>query len=113
MTLPTGIIAIWSGSAASIPAGWTLCDGSPGTPDLRDKFVVGAGGAYAVDAQGGAATHTHTFTTDGHFHTFAAGAAIAAGDDLKDETWPNTDTGTTDAGSSLPPYYALCYIIKL
>lgn len=67
--IPSGGIIMWSGSIASIPAGWYLCNGSNGTPDLRDKFVVGAGSTYAVAATGGSANaivvaHTHTATTD-------------------------------------------------
>jgi hypothetical protein len=62
---PAGVIVLWSGSIGSIPAGWALCNGSNGTPDLRDRFVVGAGSTYAVDATGGSAnaivvSHTHT-----------------------------------------------------
>ncbi len=67
---------MWSGSTATIPAGWALCNGSNGTPDLRDRFIVGAGGSYAVGATGGSAdavvvahTHTGTTATDGnHAH---------------------------------------------
>lgn len=75
---PVGGIIMWSGSVASIPSGWVLCNGSNGTPDLRNRFVVGAGSTYAVDATGGSAdavvvSHTHTATstvTDpGHTHT--------------------------------------------
>jgi hypothetical protein len=66
--IPSGIITMWSGSIASIPGGWYLCNGSNGTPDLRDRFVVGAGSTYAVNATGGSAnatlvSHTHTVTT--------------------------------------------------
>ncbi len=50
---PIGSIIYWPGSAGSIPAGWQLCDGTNGTPDLRDRFVPGAGGAYAVGDAGG------------------------------------------------------------
>jgi hypothetical protein len=65
---PIGGIILWSGSVASIPSGWALCNGSNGTPDLRNRFVVGAGSTYAVDATGGSAdaivvSHTHTATT--------------------------------------------------
>jgi hypothetical protein len=78
--IPTGLISMWSGSIGSIPAGWALCNGTNGTPDLRDRFVVCAGGAYAVAATGGSAdaivvTHNHTATststvTDpGHSHS--------------------------------------------
>jgi hypothetical protein len=78
---PSGGIVLWSGSVASIPSGWLLCNGSSGTPDLRDRFIVGAGSTYAVGATGGSAnatlvSHTHTATsvvTDpGHLHTFSA-----------------------------------------
>jgi microcystin-dependent protein len=70
---PVGGIIMWSGSIVSIPSGWLLCNGSSGTPDLRDRFIVGAGSTYAVNATGGFATyslstaqlpsHTHTGTT--------------------------------------------------
>lgn len=40
--IPTGLISMWSGSIASIPSGWYLCDGNNSTPDLRDKFIIGA-----------------------------------------------------------------------
>jgi hypothetical protein len=73
----TGMIILWSGSIASIPSGFALCDGTSGTPDLRDKFIVGAGSTYAVDATGGSAdatlpthTHTNTVTDPGHFHNY-------------------------------------------
>jgi hypothetical protein len=67
-TIPAGLIAIWSGSTGSIPSGWVICDGSNGTPNLRDSFVIGAGNNYAVGAAGGSAdsivvSHTHTATS--------------------------------------------------
>ena len=77
-SVPAGVIVLWSGSVASIPSGWLLCNGSSGTPDLRDRFIVGAGSTYAVAATGGSAnaivvSHTHTATsvvTDpGHTHS--------------------------------------------
>ena len=52
--VPSGIITMWSGAIADIPLGWALCDGSNGTPDLRDRFIVGAGGSYNVGDTGGA-----------------------------------------------------------
>lgn len=75
LRVPSGVILLWSGSIASIPTGWLLCNGSSGTPDLRDRFVVGAGSSYAVGSTGGAATytlsvgqlpnHTHSLTASG------------------------------------------------
>ena len=53
--IPSGGIFLWSGSIGSIPAGYVLCNGSNGTPDLRNRFIVGAGSTYAVDATGGSA----------------------------------------------------------
>lgn len=71
----TGMVVMWSGSSASIPAGFALCDGTAGTPDMRDKFVLGAGGALPT-AGGSAATTTGastigSFTTDAHVLTLA------------------------------------------
>jgi len=44
-----GLICLWSGAVVDIPAGWALCDGNGGRPDLRDKFVIGAGSTYSPD----------------------------------------------------------------
>ena len=59
---------MWSGAIVNIPEGWALCDGNNGTPNLTDRFVVGAGNAYSVDATGGSAdaivvAHSHTGST--------------------------------------------------
>ena len=88
--IPAGIIMLWSGASGSIPAGWTLCDGTNSTPDLRDRFIVGATGSYPFASTGGSKdavvpNHTHiatgTSTFSGsqlaaHSHTFA-GTALA------------------------------------
>lgn len=85
--IPAGGIIIWSGSTGSIPSGWLLCDGTNGTPDLRDRFIIGAGNTYAVNATGGTAdaivvTHTHTATSvvteSAHQHFIANGDATGA-----------------------------------
>ena len=52
-TIPAGAIIMWSGSIGSIPAGYVLCNGSNGTPDLRDRFIVGSGNNYSVGSSGG------------------------------------------------------------
>ncbi len=78
----SGMIMLWSGSTGTIPSGWVICDGTNSTPDLRNRFVVGAGSTYSVDATGGSAdatlpTHTHTATSSvtdpGHKHLSAQG----------------------------------------
>jgi hypothetical protein len=68
---------MWSGSTAAIPSGWFLCNGSNGTPNLQDRFVVAAGSGYAVGATGGSAnatlvSHSHTVSASGT--TAGAGA---------------------------------------
>ena len=67
----TGLIVMWSGSVASIPVGWALCDGTSGTPDLRGRFIVGAGGDFEPTDIGGATNHNHTGTTGDHALTAA------------------------------------------
>lgn len=138
--IPSGGIIIWSGSTGSIPATWYLCDGTNGTPDLRDRFIVGAGNTYAVNATGGTAdaivvSHTHTATsvvTDpGHNHTFTAsvtnftsptgnpicGAQVQSATTNSNTTGitvatTNATAGVSGTNANLPPYYALAYIMK-
>jgi hypothetical protein len=135
-----GMIMLWSGSSATIPSGWLLCDGANSTPDLRNRFVVGATSTYAVGATGGSAdaivvSHTHTATsvvTDpGHNHTTNLnGTSLVAGgaNGVSNNVYTSTNTGTATTGitvattnassgssgtnANLPPYYALCYIMK-
>ena len=141
-----GMIMLWSGSSASIPSGWLLCNGSSGTPDLRNRFVVGAGSTYAVGATGGSAdavvvshTHTdagHTHTDAGHSHGLSqipnnSNVNIRTGfydkcvgappTDYRTDTgnaniqtaYANIQTaGVSGTNANLPPYYALCYIMK-
>lgn len=111
--LALGVIAIWNGSLATIPAGWQAADGSNGTPDLRDQFIQGAGGVLTPGDTGGASSHTHTFTSDGHSHTITAGTVLNSGVGFDDDTTTDTDSGTTDAATSLPPFHALAYIIRV
>lgn len=120
----SGMIMLWSGTIATIPSGWVLCDGANGTPDLTDKFVVGAvqddaGEAKsnvtgALTVSGGAHPHTHDFTTAGHDHVNSTVEVQAGtGTVVLDDVDPAADTGTTDNVADVPvPYYALAFIMK-
>jgi hypothetical protein len=165
----TGMIMLWSGSVGSIPSGWLLCDGTNSTPDLRNRFVVGAGDTYSVNATGGSTTTTATGSVSGtvagtalteaqmpkHYHryitgqldggtypnnpsyqrnanffggtpddgayeysTYSTGGNAASGDAATgtangdSHTHGFSATFTGNAVTSLPPYYALCYIMK-
>jgi hypothetical protein len=138
--IPTGVITMSSDSIASVPSGWYLFDGANSTPDLRDRFIVGAGSTYAVSATGGSAnaflvSHTHTATstvTDpGHTHNLPGSTSsgginqtqIGAANTSVNATSASATTGITVATSNstegvsatnanLPPYYALAYIMK-
>lgn len=107
------MIILWSGAIADIPTGYHLCDGTAGTPDLRDKFIVGAGSTYDPDDNGGTTTHTHTGTGIGHVHSFLGGAGLGSGADGSQTTSNSPGTLTTDPATTLPTYYALAYIMKL
>lgn len=109
--MPARMVVLWSGAIVDIPAGWYLCDGTHGTPDLRDRFVIGAGSTYAPNATGGTTQHQHTGTTDGHYHTMPGGAAIDRGAVYDETVDIKTDTFTTDLAANLPPFYALAYIM--
>jgi len=133
--IPSGVIVIWSGSAGAIPSGWNLCNGSNGTPDLRDRFVVGAGSTYAVGNTGGTkdaivVSHSHSITDSGHAHDVripsrAVGNNATALYSTSDGSTKSTvtsdsantgisinSTGDSGTNANLPPYYALCYIQK-
>lgn len=129
----SGMIVLWSGSIASIPSGWYLCNGSNGTPDLRDRFVMGAG-TTAVGATGGSKdaivvshTHTATVTDPGHLHTGGvsgygqgnvggtgnpSGGISNTGTATTGISVSNSTTGSSGTNANLPPYYALAYIMK-
>jgi hypothetical protein len=132
-TIPTGVISLWYGAIGSVPVGWYLCDGTNGTPDLRDKFIVGAGSTYSVAATGGSTdaivvshTHTATVTDPGHNHTslvrpsgsVTGGGAVNyvsdgnTGTATTGITVSNASTGVSGTNANLPPYYALAYIMK-
>jgi len=88
VSIPSGLIAMWSGTNANIPSGWNLCDGNNGTPDLTDRFILGRAAGTNTGSTGGANTvtlatgnlpaHTHdqgNLATGGggdHSHNFNA-----------------------------------------
>lgn len=118
--MPSGGIIMWSGSSASIPSGWYLCDGNNGTPNLVNRFVVGATGSYSVDSIGGSTSssisHTHTYSGTTSTYTADVPTGGSSGTN-KGGTHNHTFSGTTSTPSVtsisvLPPYYALCYIMK-
>ena len=139
-TVPSGLIAIWSGSTGSIPSGWLLCNGSNGTPDLRNSFILGAGNTYAVGATGGSTdaivvSHTHTATsvvTDpGHTHSYGVSSTTGSGGNFivgpsagsqsgnivtattgVTVATTNATAGVSGSGANMPPYYALAFIMK-
>lgn len=88
--VPRGIVSMWSGSVANIPSGWALCNGLLGTPDLRDRFILGAGGATPPYGFGGALTDTATTSAvAAHSHGQATGVAGA-----------HTHSGTSDTAGN-------------
>jgi hypothetical protein len=97
---PSGGIIMWSGTIATIPSGWYLCNGSNSTPDLRNRFIIGAfqdtsSVAYTTvtgaDTQTGGTkdaitvSHTHTATStvtdSGHAHSLTNYGSAQAGSD--------------------------------
>jgi len=111
--MESGLTVLWSGAIADIPNCFVLCDGNNNTPDLRDKFIIGAGGSYNVDDSGGDPQHTHPFSADSHTHTKQPGPPNdLAGFDPTVQIWPSGETGTTDQDGSISPYYALAFIMR-
>lgn len=74
--VPSGLIAMWSGLITAIPTGWALCDGENGTPNLRNRFIIGAGNNYNIGDIGGEETHTLSTTEmPSHSHTGSSGSS--------------------------------------
>jgi len=100
--LPVGSVIMWYGLLANIPTGWQICDGTNGTPDMRDRFPVGAGTSYALNDTGGAnsvtldvtqiPSHAHTGSSAtesiAHTHDFSVTSGLSGAHD-------HTGTGTT------------------
>ncbi len=89
LAFSVGMIMLWSGSIGTIPDGWALCDGTGGTPDLRNRFIVGAGDTYAVAATGGALTDSITTSAGGaHDHGAATGGHTLSTAEIPSHTHP-------------------------
>jgi microcystin-dependent protein len=141
-SIPSGGIILWSGAANAIPSGWLLCDGNNSTPNLVDRFVVGAGTVSpAVGTTGGSkdaivVSHSHTATDSGHAHAMIGvgsargkqSALLGVLDSSLFSSTTNSNKGNSQIGAAnitvaaagqsgtnanLPPYYALCYIMKV
>lgn len=140
--LPVGAIIMWFGSLP-VPTGWRLCDGTNGTPNLTNRFVVGAGGAYAFGDTGGSAdavviSHTHVTTIDNngaHSHNYSPYGAGGAGSSYpaaslafgtpnviltQSEGLHNHNAAVaapvgsvSGTNRNLPPYYALYFIMRV
>lgn len=101
----SGIIAIWHGTIANIPAGWLICDGNNGTPNLLTKFLEGVATAATDPGAAGGATAK---TTAGHTHTFEIVAAPGL-----DGTFTTRYISATDSIADIRPlYYDVAYLMK-
>jgi len=133
-----GIICLWSGLIVDIPDGWILCDGTNGTPDLRDRFIIAAGQFVNPGQSGGASSHKHTVGIDLKEHSHLAEAEpnidnLAAGNEIQGIE-PAGDTQTSTVGHThevqilsdshnhdthvsnanhYPVWYCLAFIMKL
>lgn len=115
---PIGGIIMWSGM--TVPTGWSLCDGSNSTPDLRNRFIVGSGGEYTTGNTGGSKEvtltvdqippHTHPFSQNNEGVSGGGGQVMdspASGDGFSPAT-----VGGGQPHENRPPYYALAFIMR-
>ncbi len=120
----TGMIIMWSGAISNIPSGWVLCDGNNNTPNLRDRFIVGAGSSYAVAATGGVDSVTLTIAQmPNHSHpiqirtgiddnNFSFNQGFSSDAPTSGGTFNSNTEGGGQSHENRPPYYALAFIMK-
>lgn len=113
--IPVGTIVIWRYALNLIPAGWVLCDGNNGTPDLHGLFLLPTTNPAQVDFEGGNRFHDHDFTGDGHFHGILPGVPsnTQIGTGIKARTEYTNVTGTTDTTDGRPPFKRFGFIMKV
>jgi len=130
--IPSGAIMMWSGTLAAIPAGYKLCDGTDGTPDLRERFIIGnrdgidpgtTGGALSKTTSGHAHTNPNTSSDGGHTHSYgttnvqymAGGTPVVSSITTGGghaHSQGNTGANTDSISDIRPPYYELAFIMK-
>lgn len=125
---PVGTIVIWSGSEDNIPDGWELCNGENGKPDLRDRFVLGAGENHPAHTDGGEEehtltveempTHNHSSTAwvlngTGNTNTFGYSGGNKNSAYTSAQSILSNSVGSSQPHNNMPPYYSLCYVIKV
>jgi hypothetical protein len=121
--VPSGGIVMWSGSTTNIPSGWTLCDGTDGAPDLRNRFVAGAGDEYNVGDTGGEKehtlsknempSHTHTETRASYDGGRDGGTGVENGGGTVYQNTQTSSAGGDQPHENRPRFYSLAYIYKL
>jgi len=104
--VPSGIIAMWSGTHSAIPSGWHLCNGQNGTPDLRDRFILGAMTESGIGETGG--QHEVTLTVDqmpSHSHSGKTNSTGSHTHELKLASGGDLSGGGLDTYVDFNPQY--------
>jgi len=118
--VPSGVISPFNGPESDVPDGWTLCDGKDGSPDLRDRFVVGAEGSYGKGDKGGKESVTlDESQIPEHNHGIKANDNTNSDNPSLTSTYGTSRTNYTETAGgggsheNRPPFYALAYIMRL
>lgn len=116
--VPIGGIIQWPRPIVEIPSNYQLCDGTNGTPDMRDQFVIGAGGAHAVNDTGGAIAHGHFTSGGNHNHNEGEAVAVAgAGPSSAYDASFAVSSADVDPVAedtdALPPFHSLFFIQRM